>query len=338
MKKCVLFLVLLCLISMLMGCQNDGKKVVLQIDDISVSKAELEMAMSKKRTDVILYFGETYRESQFDEAFWTKTYGDNNEKPIDVLKQKAVDEITNNLAVLLCAKEAGIISSVSYEDILEMYAQENEARKEDLEKGEVIYGVTSFEFRDYYDWLLSNCKMQLRNRLSESVTEQEIRDYYEKEKENIAKKPSVLMCKQYFIPFDGENEVALRNAQTLLNNINSGKAFELAGKDMGFTSTEEKYDLSTGRGMSVMYPQLYEMLSTIQINEVKLVEEKAGYYIILLESVEDEQFETAEKVATKIVRLLAQEKLDNQLAQKTSDMIVVRKKAFDKLQIGDINN
>ena len=176
MKRRVLSLVLLCMITMLIGCQKEGKKVVLQIDDISVSEAEFEMAMSENRTDVILYFGENYGESQFDETFWTKAYGKNNEKPIDVLKQKAVDEITSNLAVLLSAKEAGIISSVSYEDILEMYTQENGARKESVDKGEVIYGVTTFEFRDYYDWLISNCKMQLRNQLSEKVTEQEIRE------------------------------------------------------------------------------------------------------------------------------------------------------------------
>lgn len=338
MMKRVLSLVLLCMISMLVGCQKDGEKVVLQIDDISVSEAEFEMAMSENRTDVILYFGETYGESQFEETFWTKVYGKNNEKPIDVLKQKAVDEITSNLAVLLSAKEAGIISSVSYEDILEMYIQENEARKESVDKGEVIYGVTTFEFRDYYDWLISNCKMQLRNQLSEKVTEQEIRDYYEKEKENIAKIPSVLTCKQYFIPIDEDKEKALENAKTLLNEINTGKTFEIAGQDMGMVSTEEEYDLSTGRGMSVMYPQLYEVLSTITLDEVKLVEEAAGYYIIRLESVEGQQFETVEKVATKIVSLLAQEKLEDQLAQKSSKMKLIKKKAFDKIQIGDIEN
>lgn len=336
MKKRVLSLVLLCMIIMLIGCNNEGKKVVLQIDGISVSESEFEMAMSKNRTDVILYFGENYGETQFDENFWTKAYGKNNQKPIDVLKQKAVNEITSNLAVLLSAKEAGIISSVSYEDILEMYIQENETRKESVDKGEVIYGVTAFEFRDYYDWLLSNCKMQLRNQLSEKVTEPEIRDYYEKEKENIARTPSVLLCKQYFIPFGGEN--TLENAETLFNDINAGKEFELAGKDMGLTFTDEKYDLSTGRGMSVMYPQLYEVLSAINLNEVKLVEEAEGYYIIRLESVEGEQFETVEKVATKIVSLLAQEKLDDQLAQKSSKMKIVKKKAFDKIQIEDIEN
>ena len=336
MKRPVLSLVILCMICMLIGCQKEEDNVVLQIDDISVSKAEFEMAMSENRTDVILYFGETYGETQFDTGFWTKTYGENNEKPIDVLKEKAVDEITNNLAVLLSAKAAGIISSVSYEDILEMYTQENKTREESVDKGEVIYGVTVFEFRDYYDWLLSNCKMQLRNQLSETVTEQEIRDYYEKEKENIAKIPSVLTCKQYFVPIDEEN--ALENAETLFNNINVGNVFEHAGNEMGLTFTNEKYDLSTGRGMSVMHPQLYEALSTMNLNEVKLVAEDTGYYIILLESVEEEQFEAIEAVATKIVSLLAQEKLENQLEQKSLNMKVVKKKAFDKIQIKDINN
>lgn len=338
MKKRVLSLVLLCVITMLIGCQNEGKKVVLKIDDISVSKSEFEMTMSKNRTGVILYFEETYGETQFDENFWTKVYGKNNEKPIDILKQKAVDEITSNLAILLSAKEAGIISSVSYEDILEMYTLENETRKESVDKGEVIYGVTSFEFRDYYDWLLSNCKMQLRNQLSEKVTEQEIQDYYEKQKENIAKIPSVLRCKQYFIPIDGEKESALENAETLFSDINAGKEFELAGKDIGIIPTDEKYDLSTGRGMSVMYPQLYEALSTMNLNEVKMVAETAGYYVVQLESIEGEQFETVEKVATKITSLLAQEKLDNQLKQKSSSMKLVKKKAFDKIQIEDIHN
>lgn len=338
MMKRVLSLVLLCMISMLVGCQKEENKVILEIDDISISEAEFEMAMSENRTNVILYFGETYGETQFDTGFWTKAYGKNNEKPIDVLKQKAVNEITNNLAVLLSAKEAGIISSMSYEDILEMYTRENEARKENIDKGEVIYGVTSFEFRDYYDWLISNCKMQLRNQLSEQVIEQEIRDYYDKEKENIAKVPSVLICKQYFVPIDGDKEKALENANNLLNEINAGKVFEIAGEKIGLAATVEEYDLSTGRGMSVMYPQLYEVLSTINLNEVELVEEAAGYYIIQLESVEEERFETLEQVATKIVSLLAQEKLDNQLAQKSSKMKVIKKEAFDKIQIGDINN
>ena len=87
-----------------------------------------------------------------------------------------------------------------------------------------------------------------------------------------------------------------------------------------------------------MYPQLYEVLSTITLDEVKLVEEAAGYYIIRLESVEGQQFETVEKVATKIVSLLAQEKLEDQLAQKSSKMKLIKKKAFDKIQIGDIEN
>ena len=80
MRKRVLTLVLLCMISMLIGCQKEGKKVVLQIDGIPVSQAEFEMAMSEHRTDVILYFGENYGETQFDTGFWTKAYGENNEK------------------------------------------------------------------------------------------------------------------------------------------------------------------------------------------------------------------------------------------------------------------
>ena len=338
MMKRVLSVVLLCMISMLFGCQKGGERVVLKIDDNSVSEAEFEMAMSENRTDVILYFGETYGETQFDTGFWNKTYGQNNEKPINVLKQKAIDEITNNYAVLLSAKEAGIISSVSYQDILEMYVQENETRKESVDNGEVIYGVTTFEFRDYYDWLLSNCKMQLRNQLSERITEQEIRDYYEQEKESIAKIPAVLKCKQYFIPVDREKDTAAKSAETLFYQISNGKAFDIAGKEMGLVCTSETYDLSTGKGMSVMYPQLYEVLRTIRLKETKLIEEEAGYYIVQLESIEEEQFEAVEKVATKIASLLAQEKLDDQLKQKSSSMKLVKKKAFDEIQIEDIRN
>ena len=99
--------------------------------------------------------------------------------------------------------------------------------------------------------------------------------------------------------------------------------------------TVEQYDLSMERGLSVMYPELYEALSTIALNEVKLVEEADGYYIITLQSVSEQKYEEIEKVATKIVSILAQEKLNKQLEEITSNLKIDKKKSFYQMQIGD---
>jgi len=338
MKKYVLGLIVVCISMLLQGCQAQETRVIFKLDEDSVCEAEFKMAMEKERTNVILYFSEKYGETQFDGTFWDKSYGENKEKPIDILKDRAVEEITYNHSVLLIGKEEQIISSMSYEDILEMYANENESRQENLESGEVIYGVTAFEFRDYYDWLISNYKMQLRNHFIGEVTEQEILQYYEREKENIALIPSVLTCRQYFIPKENEQEQAFQTANRILEEINKGNSFEAPGKEFGVEATWETYDLATSRGMSVMQPQLWDALMTMELKELLLVEETDGYYILLLDDIEEEQYEPVEKVANKIASILAQEQLDGLLEQKCAELEINKTKYFDIVVLDDMED
>ena len=188
-KKIVITIFILNLLFLTAGCSGNLSNNAAIIDGQDITIEEFSFAANVCKSETILYFSNKYNVSDVSsDDFWNGTFGENKEKPIDVLKENALDFLKYSHTIFSLAKEQGIVADCSFETIKKMYNEENEHRKGD----DIVYGVTGFDFSSYYDWLLSNCELELENIEEDSISQSEIENYYKANKEKIALKISIV--------------------------------------------------------------------------------------------------------------------------------------------------
>ncbi len=318
LKKRILTLLFVGLLSSLAlffeGCKKTDE-VVVTVNGVSVRETEFQLAMSHLRSEVVLHFSQEYAETDFSDAFWKKEYGENKETPIQVLKEKAAAELTEKHIVLSFAKNRGLIAEDDFEYIQKNHQKENASREEQLKNGETIYGVTKFELWDYYDWYVSNCMVQLRNRELQNISEEDVKKYYDENKEEIFTTDAVLQCREYEIPLEAYGEEAEVMAQNIYAELEKGVAFDKAGSAYGLQAKEKSYHMSAEKGLSVMLPQLLECLQQLEVGEIQLVAEQASYYVLTLDRKEATEYKTVEQAAGQIKTLIAKERVATEVEE-----------------------
>ena len=80
--------------------------------------------------------------------------------------------------------EMGLISSFSYEALMEELVTVNQQRQQTKEQGGVIYGVTEYSPLQYYNITMGEYERMLREAILESTTQEELRAWYEANLEN----------------------------------------------------------------------------------------------------------------------------------------------------------
>lgn len=77
------------------------------------------------------------------------------------------------------AAECEGVEQFSYEDMLRQMEEENQSRAEQKAAGEVIYGILEYTPLQYYNVQMGNYERFLKDEISQSVSEEELLDYYE---------------------------------------------------------------------------------------------------------------------------------------------------------------
>lgn len=304
------------LLFLIAGCS--GNKTVAYFGKNEISNREFSFATDVCKSETILYFTSKYNVSSFsNDDFWQTEFGEGKETPVEVLKDKALKFLSDSHAVFSLCEQEGIIEDGSFNNIEKMYKEENEKR-ENNESNEIIYGVTSFDFASYYDWFLSNCRLELEKVAQGKISAEEIKSYYDEYKDKIAAKPFVYLCEQYKFDY---SDILFNKLNVLINNETE---FEKIGSEIGGEFSEVSYNMSNEKAISVETPNLLTNLKKSNVGEVIISVDANIIYVLNIKEKSELQYEEISTVSSKIKSLIAKDIIDSKI-EKTKNENKIKK-------------
>lgn len=155
------------------------ERLHLRINGTEISEEEYLQAVKAVRYDVAAYFAGTYGAKEED-SFWSEEYG--GEIPCEKLAEEAVERLKYIHAVYGLAEEKGYIDDAGYDALVERLEDENASRKEKIEAGEAVYGLSEYTLDLFMEYEISSFKERYCNDTENEgmdLTEEEIREHYE---------------------------------------------------------------------------------------------------------------------------------------------------------------
>jgi len=274
-RKWVVFVVLLVIIPLLVGCnlivkeektgkEIDGELVVAEVNDKKITKAEYDSKLEDIKKIMKQYYGEEVFESK------------DGRKNLKEIKQQLLDELISNEICLQKAKEMGI--EVTQERLMEeldalktLYGGEDQFQKM-LEEQNMTEDKLKEEL--YFQLIIQKLKDKVTENVA--VSEDEVKKYYEENKDEF-KKPDEIRARHILV--DSREE-----AEEILKKARSGEDFaRLAEKYSQGPSKDRGGDLGYfTRG--TMVPEFEKAAFNMEVGEISdVVKTQFGYHIIKVE-------------------------------------------------------
>ena len=153
---------LLVIITSLFACHRVNNDVVALVNHYPISSSEFKYWMLLQRAEVYNYYYEEYGIIDSDK-FWEQKI--NQKSPLEMLKDLALQKAVRCKIQQILALEKGIVDQIDFDRIISKMEDENQRRKEKVEKGEVIYGALKFTQRTFFahefDKMLMSLKVEL---------------------------------------------------------------------------------------------------------------------------------------------------------------------------------
>lgn len=157
----------------------NGNKLSLIINEEKIGSDEYLRLMNSKKYDVSVYFKKKYR-AKINEKFWESEF--EGIKPYEKLADETLKALIYQRTVYNLAKEHEYIDSSEYIEIKRRFNEENSSRKEKIENGQVVYGLTEYPIDLFIGYEMNSFKQLYcndENNLDMQVTEEDVNKYYE---------------------------------------------------------------------------------------------------------------------------------------------------------------
>jgi hypothetical protein len=145
------------------GKTDNDMPIVGCVYDEPITDKELIQRMQSNAAFVYSYFYQKYGVSD-NPLFWKSKYG--GEMPIDMVREKSMEDLKRIKAVLVLAKQYGLVKNISYNDLLLRLDSINKKRGDIVEQGGVIYGPVKYGKEEFLSMTISNLDAKLCNLLS----------------------------------------------------------------------------------------------------------------------------------------------------------------------------
>ena len=173
------------IIAVIFFIYSGNQSLELKINGEKVTEEEYLDAMNSQLYDVTQYFYQTYN-ARVSGDFWEKEF--DGEVPYKMLAEKTLEKLKYNRAVYETAKEKGYIDSVAYDSFIERFETENAARKERVENGQPVYGLSEFTKELYLEYEMDTLQKKYCEGLENEgmdISEEDRQQYYEENKDRL---------------------------------------------------------------------------------------------------------------------------------------------------------
>ena len=160
------------------GCGTKTVKdsdVVMEIAGQTVVKAEYQMILGDYESEIKRQYD---TDTANREDFWTS--GKTGERPLDKIMQLAGEELREKKTIAQFTVDLGIDVQTDYVTLAAQMDSENDARGAADESGDNVYGMTSFQMREYYDYVYTQLEYEVMESLKKSheATKEELQNIY----------------------------------------------------------------------------------------------------------------------------------------------------------------
>ncbi|MBW7453457.1 hypothetical protein ACFOLF_14145 [Paenibacillus sepulcri] len=294
-------------------------KQVAAVNGEPIAARELETQMKRLKPDVQNYFRVQY-DARINADFWSGDF--NGENPMKILRERALDEAVRRKIELLLAKEHNLVDFSSYKDMLNQLEIENGRRKSAIAKGEVVYGPGAYSESEYYNHIMSNLRLNLKDLLSRSdkdlffVTENEARSSYLDNEDRWSSKDVSYKILKISIPYRTQEhmEDAYSKAQNALADLDKGMSFDDASKKYNESSKilTQTFNQDSYRSDVRSAFNLRSAAESLQINEYskEILEDNGSYNLIMLTSKENGEPEAYAQNKNAVKSMVIDEKYE----------------------------
>lgn len=151
------------------GAAAPAAQVVAEVGGEPVTAAEFTARMAEHRVPVTSYFHERHRADANAPGFWAARFG--GETPRAVLRQRTLDAIVRIKVQQLMARDAGLISDLSYDAFLRGLDEENRARRERIDRRQPVFGPRQHTEKSYFSHVFDRMVLDLRQALPDGYPE-----------------------------------------------------------------------------------------------------------------------------------------------------------------------
>ena len=151
-------------VALVWGIANRGPgeyDTVLTIGGQDVAYGEFLLSMDNKRAEVTAYFQSTYRLAD-DVYLWDSEVSFGGENPLEVLKQRATDDIKLYKYEQKLMLEYKTVDDISFKSFVSTWEADMKERAENKKNGVPVYGPVSYTKAEYYKHLHNIRKEDLR--------------------------------------------------------------------------------------------------------------------------------------------------------------------------------
>ncbi len=247
------------------GCGTKTVKdsdVVMEIAGQDVVKAEYQMIL-------VDYVAEVKQQYDTDTAnrkdFWTT--GQNGERPLDKIMQLAEENLAEKKVIAQLAKESKSSAVTDYLSIAAQMGEENDRRQTAEETGEVVYGLTSYDVREYYNYVYTQIEYEVVEALKQQqdISEEELKQIYEENRQQYTSDVGVKVLVAEMLAEAG-TEKAVQIAEAMGTDADV-RALTDRYPDVSFYEMELS-SLDTQEGKNGVYTKRWLTASMMQPGEV----------------------------------------------------------------------
>lgn len=260
-----------------------------------ISKEMFRQVLLRNTSQIYDYFKKKYGVDD-NKDFWTTGYG--GEVPVVMARERALDECIRVQVQLILARKKGLIINTSYSSFLKELDKENKRRKDAIEKGQPVYGVSQYNEQTFYIDFFTKLIMKLKEKFAENdlkYTEMDLNQYYEKIKYTTYKKADYIKIQKICISYSDKGEEAGKDTQNeaklkieeVKKKLDNGEVFENAATQFNPVDSEKSkygeqiFGETSVRKISPLDFQLKSHAQNLSIGQISdIFEANNAYYII----------------------------------------------------------
>ncbi|WP_053983607.1 peptidylprolyl isomerase [Niameybacter massiliensis] len=276
-----------------------GQETYLKINQKSIGKDEIYFIVSSMKSSVISQVQGKYGLA-YNESFWDTQVDDTT--PRNILEEKVIETLVRNTVIEELLSAEGILQYDSFEAFNKLLVNVNEMRKKAVANKEVIYGPIEYSQFDYYNYLMANNLITLRERYMASekveLTDDRLRAYEQSHPELIHTEAHTLNTDLIYMKFveeDGtinahKEQLYFTSMNEIYRLLEEGKEIEellklypdlLSYEAHLFTEETERQDMNS-------YGNLMEALNQVKEGAfTPVTRDNGAYYIGILNKKEE---------------------------------------------------
>ncbi|WP_068619575.1 hypothetical protein [Paenibacillus tuaregi] len=148
---------------------TNGDAAVALVNGDAVTLKEFKARMPRLRGEIMTYCQQTYGLEPNESTFWSASCG--GESSLERLKEATLRLLEEDRIREQAAVKAGLHAAIGYDAFLEAWETENRERARRVAAGQVIFGPRELSEAAYYQYVVANTVLTLKQWLLEQKGE-----------------------------------------------------------------------------------------------------------------------------------------------------------------------